>query len=64
MADKKRIINPLIPFENKWVALSPDRKKVIASGSSIKELDRKLEKLGDEKAVFTKVLPFDQVLSP
>jgi len=63
-AKKREIVNPLIPFENKWVALSLDRKRVIASGVTIRELDKNLSKLKVEDAVFTKVLPFDQVLSP
>lgn len=61
---KKKIVNPLIPFENQWVALAPDRKGVIASGATIKELDRQLTKLKNKDAILTKVLPFDQVFSP
>jgi len=62
--NKRKIENPLIPFENQWVALMPDRKKVIASGATIKELDRQLTKLKNKDAILTKVLPFDQVFSP
>ena len=40
---KKKTDNPLIHFENKWVALTSDRKKVIAVGESIKEVDKKLK---------------------
>jgi len=61
---KKIILNPLIPFENKWVALTTDRKKVVASGRTIKELDKNLIKQRIKNVVLTKVLPFDQVLSP
>ena len=61
---KKIISNPLIPFENKWVALTTDRKKVVASGRTIKELDKNLIKQRIKNVVLTKVLPFDQVLSP
>lgn len=61
---KKIILNPLIPFENKWVALTTDRKKVVASGRTIKELDKNLIKRRIKNVVLTKVLPFDQVLSP
>lgn len=62
----KRIVNPLISFENKWVALSPDRKKVIASGLTIKEVNQKLKKLQTKNgdAILTMVLPFDKVYSP
>jgi len=61
---RKKIRNPLVLFENEWVALTPDRKKVIASGVTIKELDKKLAKLKNKEAILTKVLPFDQVFSP
>jgi len=61
---KKIILNPLIPFENKWVALTTDRKKIIASGRTIKELDKNLIKQKIKDVILTKVLPFDQVLSP
>ncbi len=64
MAKRKKIVNPLIPFENKWVALTPDRRTVIASGTTIEKLDKKLSKLKDREAILTKVLPFDQVFSP
>jgi len=61
---KKFLKNPLLPFENKWVALSADRKKVVASGRTIKELDKNLIKQKIKDVILTKVLPFDQVLSP
>lgn len=61
---KKKIVNPLIPFENQWVALTPDRKRVITSAATIKELDGQLAKLKNKDAILTKVLPFDQVFSP
>ena len=54
----------LLPYENKWVALTTDRKKVVASGRTIKELDKNLIKQRIKNVVLTKVLPFDQVLSP
>lgn len=60
---KKKIDNPLISHENKWVALSPDKKGVVASAATIKALDRKLSKLKNEDAILTKVFPFDKVYS-
>ena len=39
----------MIPFENMWVALTPDRRVVIASGRTIKELEKKVIKLGITK---------------
>jgi len=64
MTKKSKIINPLIPFENMWVALSLDRKKVVASGATVKELEKKMNEIGNCEVVFTKVLPFDQFYSP
>jgi len=60
----KKITNPMIPFENMWVALTPDSRGVIASGRTIKELEKKVDKIGNHEAVFTKVLPFGQFYSP
>ena len=42
--------------ENKWVALSADRKKVVASSISLKTLK---EKIGNTKVVYTRILPAD-----
>lgn len=65
MVTKKAEKNNLFAsFENQWVGLSPDRKNIIASGKTLKELDEKLKKLNDEDAIFTKVVSFDQVLIP
>jgi len=64
MKKKDKIISPLIPFENMWVALSLDRKKVVASGETIKELKKKMDKIDNCEVIFTKVLPFDQFYSP
>ena len=54
----------MIPFENMWVALTPDSRGVIASGRTIKELEKKVDKIGNHEAVFTKVLPFGKFYSP
>ncbi len=56
--------NILLPYENKWVAITFDGKKVVASASTVKELDRKLKKVKNEKVMLTKVLPFDVAYSP
>lgn len=56
--------NILLPYENKWVALSPEGDKVVAWGKSVIEVDRKLKKKKDNEAVLMKVLPFDRYLSP
>jgi hypothetical protein len=51
----------LKPFEDKWVALTIDNKKVIASGNSLKEVSLKIE---NKEAVFMKVLPFRASYAP
>lgn len=61
----KPINNPLIPFENKWVALTQDRKRVLASGTTIKEVDKKLKDRNfKEQSMLLRVLPFDKTYSP
>lgn len=56
MARKRK--NPLLPYENKWVAITQDGKKVITSATTIKTLDKKLEKMERKDVIMTKVLPF------
>jgi hypothetical protein len=62
--NSKDISNILSPYEDKWVALSPDGKKVNASAKSLEELEKKLRMLGDKDSIYTKVLPFDQAFAP
>lgn len=64
MSKRNKFANPLIPFENMWVALSLDRKRVVASGGTVKELEKKMNKIGNSEVIFTRVLPFDQFYSP
>jgi len=52
----------LLDYENKWVALSKD--KVIASGKTIQQVQKKLEKIKDKSAILLKVLPFNATYSP
>jgi len=42
--------------ENKWVALSVDRKKVLASSTTLETLRKKV---GDAKVIYTRILPAD-----
>jgi hypothetical protein len=53
-------------YENKWVALSPDGKAILASSSDVKKLHDKLVKMrvahGD--AIMHFVRPFDAVYAP
>lgn len=56
----------LLPYEKKWVALSKDNKKVIASAKDVKNLVDKLERMRVKKdqAVLTWVFPFRQSFAP
>lgn len=54
----------LLPYENKWVAVK-DSREVVAFAESVKELQRKLDKLAITKeVVMTKVFPFNGSYSP
>lgn len=44
----------LKPFENKWVALTPDNKRVVSSGKNLIEVAKKTY---EEDVVYMKVLP-------
>lgn len=48
----------LLPFENQWVALSKNYKKVLVSGKTLKEVTKKVTKTG-KKGILLKVPPFD-----
>lgn len=53
----------LLKYENKWVALSKD--KVVASGTTIQQIQKKLERTKDNKsAILLRVLPFNSSYSP
>ena len=49
----------LKPYENRWVAISDDGKRVLAEGKTLEEAISKLDKNQKDKASFMKVLPFD-----
>jgi len=51
----------LKPFENKWVALTVDNQKVVASGGTLSEVALKIKK---KKVVFMKVFPFNVSYAP
>lgn len=48
----------LKPYENKWVALSLDHKKVLGAGNTLKEAKAKAEKKS-KKFLFIKLPPFN-----
>lgn len=51
-------------YENKWVALSPNRDKVIASGSSLEETVSRVDEKIRHKAAYSKVQPADTIYAP
>lgn len=57
--------NILLPYEKKWVAVTPDNRKVIAADEHFEKLSRKLERLKIKKteAILTWVFPFDSYIS-
>jgi hypothetical protein len=54
----------LIPYQNKWVALTEDRKKVVASDKDVKKLTEKLTKMKKKDVILTYVIPMDKYYSP
>lgn len=53
----------LLPYENKWVALSEDQKEVLGAGNSLKEAEREAEKKS-KRYIFLKVPPFSVLYVP
>ncbi|PIU71671.1 hypothetical protein COS80_02035 [Candidatus Woesebacteria bacterium CG06_land_8_20_14_3_00_39_27] len=56
----------LLPYENKWVALSKDGMKVFASAKNISALGKKLEtlKVNKDRATMAWVFPFESSFAP
>lgn len=54
----------LLLNQNKWIAVSSNKSKVLASGNSIQEVEKKLGKLDAKDAVITFVPPANRYLSP
>jgi len=59
-----KINNPLIKYENKWVALDEKQEKVLLSATTLSVLQRKILKQKKRNLVVTKVIPFDISLAP
>lgn len=57
------ISNPLLGYENKWVVLTSDRKKVVASAKTIKALEKKLKGIKKEEVILHWVEAFDRYYS-
>ncbi len=56
--------NILGTYVNKWVALTSDRKKVVASATDLKKLDLKVKKDNIKGVIYHYVLPVDKSFSP
>lgn len=54
----------LLSNQNKWIAVSSGKSKILASGKSIQEVEKKLGKLDAKDAVITFVPPANRYLSP
>lgn len=62
---KNNKINELLrPYENKWVALSSNRKKVLSSGRTLESVREQLDIKKRKEAIFLKVLPFNVNYAP
>ncbi|OGK13787.1 hypothetical protein A3A93_02545 [Candidatus Roizmanbacteria bacterium RIFCSPLOWO2_01_FULL_38_12] len=60
----KQLVPLLKPFINKWVAFSENKNEVIASGSSIMEVEKKLRKTNKKASVIQFILPFNSNYAP
>lgn len=56
--------NILISYVNKWVALTVDKKQIVASASNLKQLDSKVKKARLKDVIYHYVLPPDKSFSP
>ncbi len=56
------ILNDLIKLQNKWVAFSKDRKKIVNKASSLEDLLKKIKK--KEDLIISFIQPADRYLSP
>lgn len=53
----------LLPYENKWVALSEDQKQVLGAGKTLKEAEKVAERK-TKRYIFLKVPSFNQSYVP
>lgn len=62
----RKVQNILLPYENKWVAITPKGDKVVAYANDVKTLDSKLRRMGkkEKEVIMMRVFPFDAVYSP
>ena len=53
----------LLPFENKWVVLSKNQKRVLGAGETLKEAEKQAQRKS-KKYIFLKVPPFNESYVP
>lgn len=58
------ISNILNSYVNKWVALTANKKKIVASASDLKKLDVKVKEANLKDVTYHYVLPYDRSFSP
>jgi len=61
---KKIDIKKIVKNQNKYVVLTKDKSGILVVGASIKETEKKLNKLGIKDAVITYIPPVDKYMSP
>jgi hypothetical protein len=61
---KPTLATLLKPYGNKWVALSPDEKRVLSSGDTIDEVEQDLDPHIVPTAIFFKVPPAGKLFVP
>lgn len=54
----------LIPYQNQWVAVTKDRKKVLTFAKDAKSLNNKLQKIKLKEVIMMYVLPMSKSYSP
>ena len=64
MVNVKRNKNPLVDYENKWVALDEKQSKVVLASETLLGLQKKIKQQEDRNLVVTRVMPFDVYLAP
>jgi len=57
---KKNLAEIIKPYENKWVALSPDESAVVSSGDTMQEAESNVNPKELEEVIFMKVPPSDR----
>ena len=57
-------IDDFLKYANQWVGFTADRTEIIASGKTMLDVSKQLEKLKVKDAIVTYILPSDQYVAP